>query len=146
MRSGSPFGRAALAGTTFAGAAPRCRWPAATCSRNATRPFSVKLEAAARPRKRRDANGETFMNRQPALALGGAFLAAPAALSAQSLPHLTLGAVPEESVTPAVWAEQSGMFRKAGLDVDVQAASSGTAIAAGVAGGAYAVGKSSLVA
>ena len=38
------------------------------------------------------------------------------------------------------------MFRKAGLDVDVQSASSGTAIAAGVAGGSYAVGKSSLVA
>jgi NitT/TauT family transport system substrate-binding protein len=86
------------------------------------------------------------MNRQTALALGSAFLAAPAALSAQSLPHLTVGAVAEESVTPAVWAEQSGMFRKAGLDVDVQSASSGTAIAAGVAGGAYAIGKSSLVA
>jgi NitT/TauT family transport system substrate-binding protein len=59
---------------------------------------------------------------------------------------MTLGAVPEESVTPALWAQQSGMFRKAGLDVDVQSASSGTAIAAGVAGGSYAIGKSSLVA
>jgi NitT/TauT family transport system substrate-binding protein len=85
------------------------------------------------------------MNRATALALGGAFLAAPRALEAQSLFAMTLGAVPEESVTPALWAEQSGMFRKAGLDVDVQSASSGTAIASGVAGGSYAVGKSSLV-
>ena len=86
------------------------------------------------------------MNRQTALALGSAFLAAPSAAFAQSAAQMILAAVPEESVTPALWALQSGMFRKAGLDVDVQAASSGTAIAAGVAGGSYAVGKSSLVA
>ena len=85
------------------------------------------------------------MNRQTALALGSAFIFAPAALAAQTLPAMTLAAVPEESVTPALWAEQSGMFRKAGLDVDVQTASNGTAIASGVAGGAYTIGKSSLV-
>jgi len=85
-----------------------------------------------------------MITRGSALALGSAFLAAPAALSAQSLVPMLLGAVPEESVTPALWAEQSGMFRKAGLDVDVQPAASGNAIAAGVAGGSYTVGKSSL--
>jgi len=84
------------------------------------------------------------MNRRTALALSGAFLAAPRALRAQALTQMTLGAVPEESVTPALWAEQSGMFRKAGLNVDVQAGASGNAIAAGVAGGSYAIGKSSL--
>ena len=86
------------------------------------------------------------MKRTTALALGGAFLAAPGALAAQNLAQLTLAAVPEESVTPALWAAQSGMFRRAGIDADVQSASSGTAIAAGVAGGSYAIGKSSLVA
>ena len=86
------------------------------------------------------------MIRRHALALGGAFLATQAAAFAQSSTQMTLAAVPEESVTPALWAQQSGMFRRAGLDVDVQPASSGTAIAAGVAGGTYAVGKSSLVA
>src|ERR1700734_2637090 len=86
-----------------------------------------------------------LVNRKSALALGGAFLAAPLAASAQNSPALILAAVPEESVTPALWAQQSGMFRRAGLDVDVQSAASGTAIAAGVAGGSYAVGKSSLV-
>ena len=85
------------------------------------------------------------MNRRTALALGSAFLAVPSLASAQGTASLVLGAVPEESVTPALWAVQSGMFKKAGLEVDVQSASSGTAIASGVAGGGYAVGKSSLV-
>jgi NitT/TauT family transport system substrate-binding protein len=85
------------------------------------------------------------MNRRIALALGSAFLTAPSLAAAQGMPQLALGAVPEESVTPALWAVQSGMFKKAGLDVDVQSASNGTAIASGVAGGAYAIGKSSLV-
>jgi NitT/TauT family transport system substrate-binding protein len=84
------------------------------------------------------------MNRRTALALGSAFLSAPGVVAAQGLTQMTLGGVPEESVTPALWAAQSGMFRKAGLNVDVQPAASGNAIAAGVAGGAYAVGKSSL--
>jgi NitT/TauT family transport system substrate-binding protein len=88
---------------------------------------------------------QMHVSRRDALALGAAFLAAPVAAGAQSLTPMTLAGVPEESVTPALWAEQSGMFRRAGLDVDVQAATSGTAIAAGVAGGTYAVGKSSLV-
>ncbi|MGA2392027.1 MAG: ABC transporter substrate-binding protein [Candidatus Lustribacter sp.] len=86
------------------------------------------------------------MNRRTAIALGSAFLAAPVAAYGQAAPQWVLGGVPEESVTPALWAAQSGMFRKAGLDVSVQPASSGTAIAAGVAGGSYAVGKSSLAA
>jgi NitT/TauT family transport system substrate-binding protein len=85
------------------------------------------------------------MKRSIALSLGASFLAAPVALSAQALAPMTLGAVPEESVTPALWAQQNGIFRRAGLDVDVQSASNGTAIAAGVAGGTYNVGKSSLV-
>jgi NitT/TauT family transport system substrate-binding protein len=85
------------------------------------------------------------MDRRTALALGSAFLAAPLAVSAQALTKLTLGAVGEESVTPALWGVQGGIFRRDGLDVDVQSASSGTAIAAGVAGNAYQIGKSSLV-
>lgn len=87
-----------------------------------------------------------MINRRTAVALGGAFLAAPRIASAQSTPALTLAGVYEESVTPALWAIDSGMFRRAGLDVNIQQASSGTAIAAGVAGGGYQIGKSSLVA
>jgi NitT/TauT family transport system substrate-binding protein len=85
------------------------------------------------------------VNRRTALAAGGAFLAAPALAGAQTLTAVHIGGVPEESVTPALWAQQSGAFRRAGLDVDLQAQSSGAVIAAAVAGGAYAFGKSSLV-
>jgi NitT/TauT family transport system substrate-binding protein len=84
------------------------------------------------------------MNRSTVLALGGAFLATGARAGSQELTKLTIAGVPEESITPALWALQSGMFRKAGLDVEIQSQSSGTAIAAGVAGGAFAIGKSSL--
>ena len=43
----------------------------------------------------------------------------------------------------ALWGAQSGIFRKYGLDVDVQRANSGSAVAAAVAGGSIDIGKSS---
>lgn len=79
------------------------------------------------------------------LLLGGALASAPYPAFGQSLTHLTAAGVPEEAVTSVLWAEQSGIFRRNGLDVDLQPQSSGTAIAAGVAGGAYQIGKSSIV-
>jgi NitT/TauT family transport system substrate-binding protein len=85
------------------------------------------------------------MKRRTVLAMGGAMLAMPALASAQGLTSITVAGVPEESATPALWARQNGIYRKAGLEVDVQAQNSGSAIAAGVAGGSYAIGKSSLV-
>jgi NitT/TauT family transport system substrate-binding protein len=85
------------------------------------------------------------MNRRTLLASTAALAALPSALRAQSLSRLVLGTVPEESVTPALWALESGMFRKGGLDVDIERASSGGAIASGILGGAYAIGKSALV-
>ena len=68
----------------------------------------------------------------------------PGIAGAQAPATLTIGGVAEESITPALWAAHSGMFDRAGLSVSVQSQSSGAAIAAGVAGGAYAFGKSSL--
>jgi NitT/TauT family transport system substrate-binding protein len=85
------------------------------------------------------------MKRRTALAIGGAMLAMPTLAAGQALTPLTVAGVPEESVTPALWARQSGMFRRAGLDVAIEPQHSGSAIAAGVAGGSYAIGKSSLV-
>jgi len=68
----------------------------------------------------------------------------PQLVEAQAATNLTIAGVPEESITPALWAAHSGIFTRNGLNVDVQSQSSGAAIAAGVAGGAYAFGKSSL--
>lgn len=85
------------------------------------------------------------MNRRHVLAAAAAFAARPALASSQQLIPLTIAGVPEESIAPALWALQTGAFRRAGLDVTIQPQSSGSAIAAGVAGGAYQIGKSSLV-
>src|SRR6202044_2652671 len=65
---------------------------------------------------------------------------------AQGLRSFRAGGVPEESIVTALWAEQSGYFRHYGFDLQIEAQPSGSAVAAAVAGGAYAIGKSSLVA
>jgi NitT/TauT family transport system substrate-binding protein len=76
---------------------------------------------------------------------GAAVLATREAAVGQELDTLKAAGVPEESATPVLWAEQSGLFRTGGLTVDLESQRSGTVIAAGVAGGAYQVGKSSII-
>ncbi|HEY5341826.1 MAG TPA: ABC transporter substrate-binding protein, partial [Candidatus Aquilonibacter sp.] len=86
------------------------------------------------------------MKRRAAISLLGAAIVAPRrGAQAQTLPVLKAAGVPEESVTPVLWAQQSGLFRRNGLTVELDAQRSGTATAAGVAGGGYQVGKSSIV-
>ena len=85
------------------------------------------------------------MKRRSALALTAGVLAAPKMLAAQTLTPLTIAGVPEESVTPALWAAQAGFFRRNGLDVAVVPQNSGSAIVAGVAGGTYFAGKANIV-
>jgi NitT/TauT family transport system substrate-binding protein len=84
------------------------------------------------------------LSRREALVLGAALLAAPTAAFAQGLTTVKAGGVPEDSIAPAVWAEQSGLFKKNGLDLDLQSQRSGSAVAAAVSGGSYQFGKSSL--
>lgn len=78
-----------------------------------------------------------------------AFLAAaaavPLAAGAQNLTRVTVASAPNDDLAGLLWAIDSGAFRKAGLDVVVQKASSGSAVAAAVAGAAVNIGKSSLV-
>lgn len=85
------------------------------------------------------------ISRGSALALTGAAIAAPALALGESLTKITIGGVPEDSITPALWARQSGLFRHYGLEVDIQPQRSGTAIAAAVSGGSYQIGKSSIM-
>lgn len=66
--------------------------------------------------------------------------------AAQALHKYQAGGVPEESILPALWAQQSGLFRHNGFELGIASQRSGSAVAAGVAGGAYAIGKSSLIA
>lgn len=86
-----------------------------------------------------------YLTRRTALALTAAALARPALAGAQALTPLHIAGVPEDSITPAVWALQKLIFRRHGLDVRIDAQHSGSAVAAGVAGGAYQIGKSSMI-
>jgi NitT/TauT family transport system substrate-binding protein len=57
---------------------------------------------------------------------------------------LAIAGVPEDSITPVLYGVQSGLFKRNGLDVQVSPERSGPAITAGVVGGAYQIGKSSI--
>jgi NitT/TauT family transport system substrate-binding protein len=82
------------------------------------------------------------------MVLGAAFAAAPRVVLAQQHPleTLRLASAPDDDVTPALYAEQAGLFRREGLDVRIQASNSGAAVAAAVAGGSMDIGKSSVMA
>lgn len=77
---------------------------------------------------------------------GGATLAAVAATSrpASAGTAVAVAASPADDLTPVVYALQSGLFERNGLDVHLDKLTSGSAVAAAVASGAYAIGKSSL--
>lgn len=84
-------------------------------------------------------------SRRTILASAAAALAAPrAAFAQEKLTPITMAGLPEDSATPVLYAIRTGMFKKAGLDVTLQAQRSGSAVASGVAGGAYQIGKISM--
>jgi NitT/TauT family transport system substrate-binding protein len=74
-------------------------------------------------------------------------LAAPPA-GAQTQPLLTVrvGGVQTDDMTPVVYAVNAGLYKKAGLDVQVIQTSSGTAATTAAVTGAYEMGKGSAVA
>lgn len=83
--------------------------------------------------------------RRAALAAGLAYLAAPGVARAQTLVSLAAAGVPEDGMTPALWAQASGIMRAHGLDVHFDAQRSGSATTAAVIGGAYPLGKASIM-
>jgi NitT/TauT family transport system substrate-binding protein len=85
------------------------------------------------------------VKRSTAIGTLASALGATTIARAQGLTSLKVAGVSEESVLPVLWGQKSGMFRAAGLDVDLTPSSSGSAITAGVVGGSYQVGKSSII-
>ncbi|MGA2393450.1 MAG: ABC transporter substrate-binding protein [Candidatus Lustribacter sp.] len=61
------------------------------------------------------------------------------------LATLRIQTIATDDATPILYAQRSGMFAKAGLDVQLDRAGSGAAIAAAVLAGSYDVGLSNLV-
>jgi NitT/TauT family transport system substrate-binding protein len=90
------------------------------------------------------------MNRATSLALlGSAFgLGYPSAraFAQNSLTTIRVGATPIDSLAPVAYAMRTGMFEKAGLQIELSMMGSGNAITAAVVGGALDIGLSSLVA
>ena len=83
--------------------------------------------------------------RRRALAAGLALAAAPLAAWAQTPTSIEVAGVPEDGMTPALWAQDSGIFRAHGLDVHFHAQRSGAATTAAVIGGSFPIGKASLL-
>jgi len=81
------------------------------------------------------------------LAASGSALALwPSILRAQTLDKVRLAGVATDDLTPVYYAIKAGLYQKAGLDVEVVPTSSGTAATEAVVGGAYELGKGSLIA
>jgi NitT/TauT family transport system substrate-binding protein len=80
------------------------------------------------------------------------FLAGTAAVAlttsaarAQSAPvSLHMAGAVNDDVTPMLYAVSSGLMRRAGIDITIDKATSGSAVSSGVVGGAYQIGKSSV--
>ncbi len=89
---------------------------------------------------------EIGLTRRKAIGLivfSAAGAAAPA--SSQALTTVRVGASVDTGLTPLLYAQQAGLFKKVGLDVQMQGGQNGAALAAGVAGGALDFAKSALM-
>jgi NitT/TauT family transport system substrate-binding protein len=65
--------------------------------------------------------------------------------SAQPAPHIRLITTPSDSGAQAYYADALGLFKKAGLDVEVSSLNNGASVAAAVASGAAEIGQGNLV-
>jgi NitT/TauT family transport system substrate-binding protein len=72
-------------------------------------------------------------------------LVTPPAFAQSAVLTLHVGTGADDSATPLLYALNSGLFKKAGLDVQVDRMNSGAAVVAAVAGGSLEIGKSSLL-
>jgi NitT/TauT family transport system substrate-binding protein len=86
-----------------------------------------------------------MLRRLRALLVLGVLLAAPANAQAPSLVTVRLASNAADDITPILYAQKTGMFAKAGLDVQIQKMNSGAAVTAAVVGGSIDIGKSSIL-
>jgi NitT/TauT family transport system substrate-binding protein len=82
--------------------------------------------------------------RGAALLIGSACAFFPARVRAQGLTKLRVSGSADGSIIGALYGQQSGIFQKYGLDVQVTRSNSGSAVSAAVLGGSLELGKSSL--
>jgi NitT/TauT family transport system substrate-binding protein len=80
------------------------------------------------------------------LIASAAVIAAPRLAVAQTAEKIRICGVPTDDLTPVFWAIDTGIYKKAGLDVEFIATPSGTAATTAVVSGTYEIGKSSPIA
>jgi NitT/TauT family transport system substrate-binding protein len=85
-----------------------------------------------------------FVLRVCTLALGVSLLAPIGAPAQSKMVTVRIASIPNDDMTSVLYAWRSGMFARAGLDVHIDKASSGAAVANAVIGGTYDIGKSSI--
>jgi NitT/TauT family transport system substrate-binding protein len=87
------------------------------------------------------------LTRSQILASGASALALwPTILRAQTADKIRLAGVATDDWTPVYYAAKSGIYQKAGLDVEIIPTTSGSAATEAVISGAYEIGKGSLIA
>src|ERR1700677_555938 len=74
-----------------------------------------------------------------------AFVQPAATMSQTTLTIVHVAGVLSDEMTPVLYAEKSGLYAKAGLDVQIVPAGSGAAVSSAVLSGTYEIGKSSLI-
>jgi NitT/TauT family transport system substrate-binding protein len=89
--------------------------------------------------------GKAHLQRSTFLAGAAAASFFPSRLRAQTLTKVSLAGTVNEDILGVLWAVQSGIFQRLGLDVDVQHSSNGAAVSAAVVSGALDIGKSSII-
>lgn len=85
------------------------------------------------------------MTRADALRLAALGALAPSRAFGQGLTAVRAGSTLDDAVTPVLYGLKAGLFRDAGLDVQLSGFASGNALTAAVAGGSIDVGKSSQI-
>lgn len=70
----------------------------------------------------------------------------PSVASAQSLILVRVGASLDDGITPVLYGISSGLYKQAGLDVQMQPAENGASLAAAIAAGAIDIAKSGMMA
>jgi NitT/TauT family transport system substrate-binding protein len=70
--------------------------------------------------------------------------AAPSRAFAQSLTTVNIGATPSDDMTPILYGQKAGIFRKYGLDVQTNKMTAGVAVAQALVAGTFDFGKASV--
>jgi NitT/TauT family transport system substrate-binding protein len=78
-------------------------------------------------------------------ALATIVAAAPRPAGAQGLTTVRVGGGLDDGLTPLLYAIQAGLFKKAGLDIQLTSSQNGAALAAAVAGSSIDIAKSALM-